>query len=217
MENIWSELKSHMHTLKNLKCWAWRSTEVLLQVSPPFLDITVKASVLIFSQILVVGCWSLFFFFTIVPPKHLLLFIQDKTVKIKLYWDPYYLFLVIHVYIFNIHIFMDFTNYCTLHTWSQDAIDKFLPSDFAILVFIDASEKVHDTRLLMIHPAHVLLPPHIKVEVGKFFQLQHEDVRDTKKNKSTEVNILDISMHMTIINQISCSSDIGLLIRRTWV
>lgn len=56
-------------------------------------------------------------------------------------------------------------------TGRQDPINELLPGDFPILVFVDSPEKVHDARLLVVHPAHVLFPPHVKVKVGKLFQL----------------------------------------------
>lgn len=63
-------------------------------------------------------------------------------------------------------------------TGGQDALDELLPGDFAILIFVNAPEEVHDARLFVVHPAHVALPPNVKVKVGKLFQLE-------KKSNST--------------------------------
>lgn len=59
-----------------------------------------------------------------------------------------------------------------LRTRGQDAVDELLPCDLAILVFVDASEEIHDAGLLVVHPAHVLLPPYVKVKVGKLLELK---------------------------------------------
>lgn len=59
-------------------------------------------------------------------------------------------------------------------TGRQNAFYKLLSGHFAILIFVNAAEEVHDTRLFMVHPAHVALPPHIKVKVGKFLQLSRK-------------------------------------------
>lgn len=57
-------------------------------------------------------------------------------------------------------------------TRCQDAVDELLPSDLSILVLVNAPEEVHDARLLVVHPAHVLFPPYVKVEVGKLLKLK---------------------------------------------
>jgi len=57
-------------------------------------------------------------------------------------------------------------------TRGQDAIDKLLPGDLPVLVFVDAPEEVHDAGFLVVHPAHILLPPDIEVEVCKLLQLE---------------------------------------------
>lgn len=59
-------------------------------------------------------------------------------------------------------------------TRRQNAINKLLPRDLSILIFVNASEEVHYTGLLMIHPAHVLFSPYIKIKVGKLFELKRE-------------------------------------------
>lgn len=59
-------------------------------------------------------------------------------------------------------------------TRCQNAINELLPRDLSILIFVNASEEVHDARLLVIHPAHVLLSPYVKIKVGKLFELQRE-------------------------------------------
>ena len=63
---------------------------------------------------------------------------------------------------------------CWTLTGGEDALYELLPRHFAVLIFVDAAEEVHDARLFMVHPAHVALPPHIKVKVGKFLQLQRK-------------------------------------------
>lgn len=67
-------------------------------------------------------------------------------------------------------------------TGRQNAFYKLLSGHFAILIFVNAAEEVHDTRLFMVHPAHVALPPHIKVKVGKFLQLSR------KYNQKSDMN-----------------------------
>lgn len=57
-------------------------------------------------------------------------------------------------------------------TGRQDPVNELLPGDFPVLVFVDSPEEVHDPRLLVVHPAHVLLPPHVKVKIGKLLQLE---------------------------------------------
>lgn len=75
---------------------------------------------------------------------------------------------------------------CWTLTGGENALDKLLSGHLAILIFVNAAEEVHDTRLFMVHPAHVALPPHIKVEVGKFLQLHIKnkkgDMRQSCKN-----------------------------------
>ena len=65
-------------------------------------------------------------------------------------------------------------------TGGQDAVDELLPRDLSVLVLVDASEEVHDAGLLVVHPAHVLLPPHVKVKVGKLLQLQDRKEKQQK-------------------------------------
>lgn len=62
-----------------------------------------------------------------------------------------------------------------VRTRGQDAVDELLPCDLSILVFVDASEEIHDAGLLVVHPAHVLLPPHVKVKVGKLLELKMDN------------------------------------------
>lgn len=57
-------------------------------------------------------------------------------------------------------------------TRGEDAIDELLPGDLPVLVFVDAPEEVHDAGFLVVHPAHILLPPNIEIEVRKFLQLE---------------------------------------------
>lgn len=64
---------------------------------------------------------------------------------------------------------------CWTLTGGENALYELLSGHLAILIFVDAAEEVHDTRLLMVHPAHVALPPHIKVKVGKFLQLHRKN------------------------------------------
>lgn len=59
-------------------------------------------------------------------------------------------------------------------TRCQNAINKLLPRDLSILVFVNASEEVHNAGLLVIHPAHVLFSPYVKIKVGKLFELKRE-------------------------------------------
>lgn len=59
-------------------------------------------------------------------------------------------------------------------TGGQNSIDEFLPGDLAILVFVNPPEEIHHSRLLMVHPTHVLFTPDIKIEVRKFSQLGRE-------------------------------------------
>lgn len=61
-------------------------------------------------------------------------------------------------------------------TRCQDAVDELLPSDLSILVLVNASEEVHDARLLVVHPAHVLFPPYVKVEIGKLLELKIQNI-----------------------------------------
>lgn len=56
-------------------------------------------------------------------------------------------------------------------TGGQNTLDELLPGHLSILVLVNAAEEVHDARLLVVHPAHVTLPPHVEVEVGKLLQL----------------------------------------------
>lgn len=60
----------------------------------------------------------------------------------------------------------------TLESWiltgRENALYELLSGHLAILILVNAAEKVHDTRLFMVHPAHVALSPYVKVEVGKF-------------------------------------------------
>ena len=67
---------------------------------------------------------------------------------------------------------------CWTLTGGQNPLYELLPGHLAILIFVDASEEVHDTRLFMVHPAHVALSPHIKVKVGKFLQLHGKKYDD---------------------------------------
>lgn len=60
---------------------------------------------------------------------------------------------------------------CWILTGGQNALYKLLTRHFAILIFVNTPEEVHDPRLLMVHPAHVAFSPHIEVKVGKFLQL----------------------------------------------
>lgn len=57
-------------------------------------------------------------------------------------------------------------------TGGQNAFDELLPGHLSVLVFVNAAEEVHDARLLVVHPAHVTLPPHIEVKVGELLQLR---------------------------------------------
>lgn len=57
-------------------------------------------------------------------------------------------------------------------TGSQDAINELLPGDLPVLVLVDAPEEIHDPGFLVVHPAHVFLPPDVKVKVGKLLQLE---------------------------------------------
>lgn len=59
-----------------------------------------------------------------------------------------------------------------LLTWRKNAFNELLSGDLAILVLVDAAEEIHDSWLLVVHPPHITLPPDIKVEVGKLFQLK---------------------------------------------
>lgn len=63
---------------------------------------------------------------------------------------------------------------CHALTGREDPFDELLPGHFAVLVLVNAAEEVHDAGLFVVHPTHVALPPHVKVEVGKFFQLQKQ-------------------------------------------
>lgn len=56
-------------------------------------------------------------------------------------------------------------------TGGQDAFDELLPGHLSVLVLVDAAEEVHDARLLVVHPAHITLPPHVEVKVGELLQL----------------------------------------------
>lgn len=70
-------------------------------------------------------------------------------------------------------------------TRGQDAVDELLPRDLAVLVLVDASEEVHDPGLLVVHPAHVLLPPHVKVKVGKLLELKgHADTQRMRRPRA---------------------------------
>lgn len=64
---------------------------------------------------------------------------------------------------------------CVTLTGGENTLYKLLPGHLAILIFVNAAEEVHDARLFMVHPAHVALPPHIKVKVGKFLQLHRKN------------------------------------------
>lgn len=57
-------------------------------------------------------------------------------------------------------------------TGGQDAFDELLPGHLSVLVLVNAAEEVHDARLLVVHPAHVTLPPHVEVKVGELLQLR---------------------------------------------
>lgn len=57
-------------------------------------------------------------------------------------------------------------------TGSQDSVDELLPGDLPVLVLVDAPEEIHDPGFLVVHPAHVLLPPDVKIEVCKLLQLE---------------------------------------------
>lgn len=69
-------------------------------------------------------------------------------------------------------------------TGSQDAVDEFLPGDFPVLVLVDAPEEIHDPGFLVVHPAHVFLPPDVKIEVCKLLQLQGKP-RESQWGKCT--------------------------------
>lgn len=56
-------------------------------------------------------------------------------------------------------------------TGGQNTLDELLPGHLSVLVLVDTAEEVHDARLLVVHPAHVTLPPHVEVEVGELLQL----------------------------------------------
>lgn len=56
-------------------------------------------------------------------------------------------------------------------TGGENALDELLAGHLSILVLVDAAEEVHDARLLVVHPAHVALPPHVEVKVGELLQL----------------------------------------------
>lgn len=62
-------------------------------------------------------------------------------------------------------------------TGGEDALYELLSGHLAILVFVNAPEEVHDTGLFVVHPAHVALPPHVKVEVGEFLYL-HRNIEE---------------------------------------
>lgn len=68
---------------------------------------------------------------------------------------------------------------CEFVSWTltrgEDALYELLSGHLPILIFVNAAEEVHDTGLFMVHPAHVALPPHIKVKVGKFLQLHRSN------------------------------------------
>lgn len=57
-------------------------------------------------------------------------------------------------------------------TGGQDAFDELLPGHLPVLVLVNAAEEVHHARLLVVHPAHVTLPPHVEVKVGELLQLR---------------------------------------------
>ena len=53
-----------------------------------------------------------------------------------------------------------------------DGVDELLPGDLPVLVLIDAPEEIHHAGLLVVHPAHVFLPPDIEIKVCKLLQLE---------------------------------------------
>ena len=57
-------------------------------------------------------------------------------------------------------------------TWSQNAIDKFLPWNLPIMIFILFTEKVHNTWLVMVHPAHISASPFIEIEIFHALELK---------------------------------------------
>jgi len=57
------------------------------------------------------------------------------------------------------------------HTRLQDAVDEFLACNLAIVVAVLFAEEIHDTRLVVVHPAHVAMSPFVKVKVLHAFNL----------------------------------------------
>lgn len=78
-------------------------------------------------------------------------------------------------------------------TGGQDAFDELLPGHLSVLVLVNAAEEVHDARLLMVHPAHVTLPPHVKVKVGELLQLRTMINVNVYGTKGTESSIGSVS------------------------
>lgn len=71
---------------------------------------------------------------------------------------------------------------CGTLTGGEDALDELLTGHLPVLILVDAAEEIHDSGLFVVHPAHVALPPHVKVEVGKFFEL-HKKAQTHSQNK----------------------------------
>lgn len=71
-------------------------------------------------------------------------------------------------------MFSSVVSLCDTLTGGENAFYKLLSGHLSILIFVNAAEKVHDARLLVVHPTHVTLPPNIKVEIGEFFQLHRK-------------------------------------------
>jgi len=75
---------------------------------------------------------------------------------------------------------------CFTLTGGENSLNELLSGHLAILIFVNAAEEVHDARLFVVHPAHVALPPHIKVKVGKLLQLnwkKREWVMESLQNR----------------------------------
>lgn len=87
-------------------------------------------------------------------------------------------------------------------TWCQDAVDELLSSDLSVLVLVNASEKVHDARLLVVHPAHVLFPPYVEVKVGEFFELKSEQTRGEYLDVEFQI-LTDWDLAMSSANYVS--------------
>jgi len=69
-------------------------------------------------------------------------------------------------------------------TRSNDALDELVSSDTTVTVLVLAIEKLHDARLVCLHPLKILETPHVEVKRSETFHLtsgrdRHPDYADT--------------------------------------